>query len=296
MEENIYKKTIDKLEEFIDAYLEKMHEKYKENTAVQEKLEHIARVKVLTEKLCPDDRLAKVAAKYHDIGRFPQMELLGSFNDGRVLHHYLGEDFIARALYQGILEPSEELETIRLAVSYHARMNFMPYRAQVPEKTINIVDAVGRADNIENGCIGAVGYVEREALTDAKGYKKENPSADQTKVSTEVWEFYQKGEKFDKMKFCKTYADYTLFAAILAITSLKGKDRALAKHALKLPCKGSNIEGQERKQYASALEGYKDIFSRLIEPEKAMKAYKILEGFYMDKQEDIGENNGVEIR
>lgn len=288
--------NIDKLEIFIDNYLKEMHEKYKDNPAVQDKLEHIARVTVLTEKLCPEDRLVKVAAKYHDIGRFPQIELLGTFNDGKILHHYLGEDFIARALYQGKLEPSQELEAIRLAVSYHARMKFMPYKSEIPQETIEIVDAVGRADDIENGCIGAVGYIEREAVTDAKGHSKENPEADQTKVSPEVWEFFQKGEKFDKMKFCKTYADYTLFAAVLAITSLKGKDRALAKHALGLPCKGSSLEGQERKQYASALEGYKDIFSRLIEPEKAMAAYEVLESFYKDKQEDIGENNGGDER
>ena len=288
--------NIDKLEIFIDDYLTEMHEKYKDNQAVQDKLEHIARVTMLAEKLCPEDRLAKVAAKYHDVGRFSQMELLGSFNDGKILHHYLGEDFIARALYQGKIEPSQELEAIRLAISYHARMKFMPFKSEIPKQAIDIVDAVGRADDIENGCIGAVGYIEREAVTDAKGYKKENPKADQTRVSQEVWGFFQSGEKFDKMKFCKTYADYTLFAAILAITSLKGKDRALAKHALELSCKGSYIEGQERKEYASALEGYKDIFSRLIEPEKAMKAYEILEGFYKEKQENLGENDGGDGR
>jgi len=288
--------NIDKLEIFIDNYLKEMHEKFKDNPAVQGKLEHIARVAVLTEKLCPEDKVARVAAKYHDIGRFPQMELLGSFNDGKILHHYLGEDFIARALYQGKIEPSPELEAIRLAISYHARMNFMPYKSEIPEATIDIVDAVGRADDIENGCIGAVGYIEREAVTDTKGYRKENPEADQTKVSPEVWEFFKKGEKFDKMKFCKTYADYTLFAAILAITSLKGKDRNLAKHALGLPCKGSVLEGQERTQYSSALEGYKDIFSRLIEQEKAQAAYEILENYYKDRQEDIGENNGGDAR
>ena len=283
--------NIDKLEEFIDTYLQEMHKKYKDNPTVQDKLEHIARVTVLTEKLCPNDRLAKIAAKYHDIGRFPQMELLGSFNDGKVLHHYLGEDFIARAVYQGKLEPSKELETIRLVVSYHARMSFMPYKSEMPKQAINMVNSIGRVDDIENGCIGAVSYLEREAVTDAKGYKKENPEIDHTKVSPEVWEFFQKGEKFDKMKFCKTYADYTLFAAVLAITSLKGKDRALAKQALRLPCKGSWLEGQERKQYTSALEGYNDIFSRLIEKEKAMEAYKILEGFYKDKPNELGEND-----
>lgn len=264
--------TIDKLEAFIDNFLNEMKQKHKDNSAIQDKLEHIGKVAKLTQLLCPEDRLAKVAAKYHDIGRFPQLELLGSFNDGKILHHYLGEDFIARALYKGELEPSKELDAIRQTVSYHARMKYMPYQAEIPEDVVSIVDAVGRADDIENGCIGAVGYVEREAKTDVKGYVKNNPEADQSKVSAEVWEFFKRGEKFDKMKYCKTYADYTLFASVLAITALKGKDRALAIKAMELPCKGSQLEGQERGTYASALEGYKDLFSKLVEPEKSRRS------------------------
>lgn len=285
--------NIDKLEIFIDDYLREMHTKYKDNLAVQEKLEHIARVTILTEKLCPEDKLAKVAAKYHDIGRFLQIELIGSFDDSKILHHYLGENFIARALYKGKVESSQELDAIRLAISYHARMNFMPYKSEIPQKAIDIVDAVGRADDIENGCIGAIGYLEREAVTDAKGYKRENPDISQKTVSTEVWELFRDGKKFDKMKYCKTYADYTLFAAVLAITSLKGKDRELAKHALALPCKGSSLEGQERAHYNSALEGYKDIFLKLIQPEKAKVAYEILEGYCKDKKIDVREDDSI---
>lgn len=268
--------TLDKLELFIDNYLKEMKNKYKDNSAMQDKLNHIARVTILTEKICGEDRLARIAAKFHDIGRFPQLELLGSFNDGKVLHHYLGEDLVARALYKGELEPSKELDVIRLAISYHARMNTMPYKTEVPKQSLDIVDAVGRADDIENGCIGATGYLLREADEDAKGYKRDNPDLDMKAVSPEVWEFFEKGEKFDKMKHCKTYADYTLFASVLAIQALKGKDRLIAKAAMDLQCNG----------YESALEGYKDIFSKLEQPEYSEKAFGVLKGFYDKKHEE----------
>lgn len=268
--------TLDKLELFIDNYLKEIKNKYKDNQAVQDKLNHIARVTILTEKICGEDRLARIAAKFHDIGRFPQLELLGSFNDGKILHHYLGEDLVARALYKGELEPSKELDVIRLAISYHARMNTMPYKTEVPKQRLDIVDAVGRADDIENGCIGATGYLLREAEEDAKGYKKDNPDLDMKAVSPEVWEFFEKGEKFDKMKHCKTYADYTLFASVLAIQALKGKDRLIAKAAMDLQCNG----------YESALEGYKNIFSKLIQPEYSEKAFEVLKGFYDKKHEE----------
>lgn len=265
--------TLDKLELFIDNYLNEIKNKYKDNLAVQDKLNHIARVTILTEKIFGEDRLARIAAKFHDIGRFPQLELLGSFNDSKVLHHYLGEDLVARSIYKGELEPSKELDVIRLAISYHARMNTMPYKTEVPKRSLDIVDAVGRADDIENGCIGAIGYLLRETEEDAKGYKRDNPELDMKAVSPEVWEFFQKGEKFDKMKHCKTYADYTLFASVLAIQALKGKDRLIAKVAMNLQCNG----------YESALEGYKDIFSKLIQPEYSERAFEVLKGFY-DKE------------
>lgn len=284
---NYNEETLDQLEVFIDSYLAEMQKKYKDNPAVQDKLSHIARVTVLTEKICPQDRLARVAAKYHDIGRFSQIELLGSFNDGKVLHHYLGEDFVARALYKGELEPSEELDVIRLAISYHARMNAMPYKTELPKRSLDIVDAVGRADDIENGCIGATGYLIREAEEDAKGYKKDNPDLDMKTVSPEVWAFFEKGEKFDKMKYCRTYADYTLFASILAIQALKGKDRLVAKAAMDLECNG----------YESALDGYKDIFSKLIQSEYSERAFAVLKGFYDKKHENPNktEKNGPSL-
>lgn len=166
------------------------------------------------------------------------------------------------------------MNSIRQVIQYHGREQFIPYKPELSEETRQLIDIISRVDEIENGCIGATGYLIREAKDDVKGYKQDNPDIDMKEVSPEVWEFFSRGEKFDKMKHCKTYADYTLFASVLAIQGLKGKDRRVAQLAMDLSCNG----------YQSALEGYRDIFSKLIEPKYAKEAFKVLEGFYKDRE------------
>lgn len=276
----INKQELDKIENFIDNYLKEMEEKYKDNPAAQEKLNHIKRVVVLVDEICPNDDLARVAAKAHDVGRFPQLEILGGFNDGKVLHHYLGEDFITRAIYQGKLDPTRELDLIRAVIKYHGRERFLPFVEQIPEDAKKIINIVGRVDGIENGCIGAIGYLEREARDDVKGYKANNPDMDMKKVSPEVFEFFKKGQKFDKMKYCKTYADYTLFAAVLAIEALRGQDRNIAKAAMNISSHG----------YKNTLEGYNAIFDSLVGEEHKENCKKILAGFYNNKDYEFDDN------
>ena len=272
--------VLDELEAYIDAYLEEMAEKYKDNKAALDKLSHIKNVTSLAKIVSNDDRMAIIAAKFHDIGRFKQLELLGSFNDGILLHHYIGEDVVTRAVFNRQLSVSKELNAIRQVVQYHGRQAYIPYKPELAEGVIGLIDVISRVDGIENGCIGATGYLVREAGTDAKGYRENNPDLDMKSVSPEVWEFYSKGQKFDKLKYCKTYADYTLFAAILAIEALKGKDRDVARIAMDIEANG----------YESALAGYKDIFSKLVAPEYADKAFEVLNGYYQSKDYVYGED------
>lgn len=276
----VNKQELDKIEKFVDNFLKEMDEKYKDNPAAQEKLKHIKRVVLLVNEICPNDDLARVAAKAHDIGRFPQLEILGGFNDGKVLHHYLGEDFVTRAIYQGKLSPTRELDLIRGVIKYHGREKFLPFKEEIPETAKEIIDIVGRVDGIENGCIGAIGYLEREARDDVKGYKADNPEMDMKEVSPEVFEFFKKGQKFDKMKYCKTYADYTLFAAVLAIEALRGQDRNIAKAAMNMSSHG----------YKNTLEGYNAIFDSLVGDIYKEDCKKILAGFYNDKDYDFDAN------
>ena len=197
----------------------------------------------------------------------------------------MGEDFITRALYQGKLEYSPELDMIRSVVKYHGRAKFIPFKNEIPQEAMDLVDTIGRVDGIENGCIGAIGYLVREAQEDAKSYRANNPELDMKAISPDVLEFYKKGEKFDKMKYCKTYADYTLFAAVLAITALKGQDRNLALDAMQnyqctRPIYNENGDIVSEKQYDSAIEGYDDIFSILLDPKDKKMCIDVLRGFY----------------
>lgn len=264
------KETIEKIEKFIDNYIISQKEKYKDVPAVQDKIEHIRRTVILTKKIALDNDLARVAAKSHDIGRFLQYELLGKFDDSVVLHHNLGEDIIRRAVFKGEIDVSPELDAIRTTIMFHGRTKFMHYQLKISEQAKELVEIVGRVDEIENGCIGALGYLEREAKEDAKSYIKNNPNLDMKQVSPEVLSFYMKGEKFDKLKYCKTYADYVLFANILAITALRGKDREVAKEAMSLECFG----------YKNAMEGYEDIFKKLIDPKLVNQCVDCMRGFY----------------
>lgn len=278
--DQINKRELDKIEEFVDNYLKEMNEKYKNNSAAQGKLKHIKRVVLLTNEICPNDDLARVAAKAHDIGRFPQLEILGGFNDDKVLHHYLGEDFITRAVYQGKIPPTRELDLIRGVIKYHGREKFLPFKEKIPKDARKIINIIGRVDGIENGCIGAIGYLEREARDDVKGYKANNPDMDMKGISPEVFEFFKKGQKFDKMKYCKTYADYTLFAAVLAIEALRGQDRNIAKAAMNISSHG----------YKNTLEGYNAIFDSLVGENYKEDCKKILAGFYNDKDYEFDDN------
>ncbi len=267
---------LDKLEKWIDEYLAEMEKKYENSQAAMDKINHIKNTVILTKRMTSNDRMSVIATKFHDIGRFKQLELLGSFNDGALLHHNVGEDVITRAVFKGELDISKELNAIRQVIQYHGRQKFIPYKPELDEGVSELIDIVSRVDEIENGCIGATGYLIREAEEDAKGYRKNSPDLDMKSVSPEVWEFFSKGEKFDKMKFCKTYADYTLFASVLAIQALKGNDREIAKAAMDLKCNG----------YESALDGYKDIFSKLIDSKYNEKAFEILREFYDKGQID----------
>ena len=240
---------------------------------LKEKLAHIRRTVGITNEITNGNKLAVAAAKLHDIGRFPQYELLGGFKDYLILHHNLGEDLISRLLFKYILEPSDELDIIRQAIQYHGRMQFIPFKqSPLLSDAEEVTEIVSEVDDLDNGCIGALGYIEGEILNDSKDYQKNNPDLDMKSVSPRVLDFFSRGEKFNKMTECKTYADYLLFASVLAIQSLKGKHREMAAKLLETPCFG----------YANAMEGYRDLFCKYLDPQIALEAYDTFYSFYVE--------------
>lgn len=266
------KSNLEKLNSYIDKFMMEQLEKYKGNKTMEDKTIHILRCNMLMSLIKKDDEMAILGCKFHDIGRFMQYEKLGKFDDKFLSHNLFGEFFLQNEIKNGNLESSYELDTIRLISMYHGLESIIPEKTQLPDEVLEAIKAVSIVDEIDNGCIAALGYLEHEVETDAKNYIQNNPELDMKTVSPEVLQFFLRGEKFDKIKYCKTYADYILFACVLAIKSLKSENYKVAKTAMMQKCY----------KYSNALEGYKDLFEKYIDPRYSNLCYEALLGFYKD--------------
>lgn len=228
---------------------------------------HIANVITLSEAIARaqhspvDYEFLALCAGHHDDGRVNQYELLGKFLDSEILHNELSAQRFNRFMEQNhITEIDDSIRLFLDVMLYHGRMDV----ANLSDESRLYVEIITAADDFENAC-SCVSYLVREAETDAKGYIKEKPEANQKFLSNFVWEHFCRGEKFDKMKYCTTYAEYVLFAATLAMSCIK-KYGDIAKVALSQPGYG----------YSSILDGYKDVFSKTLYPKTAREAYDVL--------------------
>lgn len=245
--------------------------------ALDTKKEHIENVVSLVNRLyetspvkskyCYD--LLVICAMMHDIGRKKQYELLGKFWDTEVSHNVLGVDHLDSWLAKQRTNPEfsaqlrthevqEQINILRDVIMYHGRPELCFNSASKPYVTM-----VTAADDLENAA-ACISYLVREVNEDAKGYRKENPDADQRSVSDFVFNCFKQGKKFDKNVYCHTYGEYVVFAATLMTSSCH--KHMFASSLLKEPGYG----------YPSILEGYKDVFNKTLTPEMAEKAYNIL--------------------
>lgn len=208
-----------------------------------------------------DYELLAICAEHHDDGRVDQYNLLGSFMDTVISHNVLSLNRLEHFLLQhGFNKLDPSIKILRDVMLYHGRM----WLNDLSKESKPYVEIITAADEFENACSG-ISYLLKETKTDAKGYIQQNPHIDQKKVSTFVWEHFCKGEKFDKIKHCSTYAEYVLFVATLAINCIKTYHE-IAKTAFL----------QEGYGYSSILEGYHDVFKQTLSPNMAKQAYHIL--------------------
>ena len=231
------------------------------------KKEHIKNVITLSRTLADylhsdlDRNFLDICSEHHDDGRVNQYELLGKFWDTKISHNSLGIDRFNKFLIdEGDFTVDTSLEIFRDVILYHGRMKL----ANLSPESKKYVEIVTAADDFENVC-SCISYLLKEVETDAKGYISNNPQADQTFVSDFVFEHFKNGEKFDKIKYCNTYAEYILFVATLAIDCIK-KYGNLAKLALSQPGYG----------YSSIILGFKDIFEKTLSSDMAKDSYKFL--------------------
>lgn len=229
---------------------------------------HVENVLKHTEKLYGfmqpsgvDKDLLLICGEHHDDGRVDQYRLLGKFWDTEVSHNVLGVDRFDKWLTNyGYFDKrlDESVEIFRNVMLYHGRMHLSTSIVCTPY--IHIITA---ADDMENAA-ACVSYLVREVEQDAKGYRQNNPEANQTAVSYFVFDCFACGKKFDKSKYCTTYAEYVLFAATLMTSTIANFPFA------------NGLLLQSGYGYDTILDGYKDVFSKTLSPEMAAKAYDIL--------------------
>lgn len=260
----------------MDRNLKAYHEKnrYYEifaSNELQGKFEHIKSVIKLAKVIAElnnsnvDLELLCVLAEHHDDGRVNQQNILGKFCDSKITHNVLGIDRVNRFIVENNLEVDEEIQLLRNVIMYHGRQHLAP---QLSSKEKLYVDLVTEADDFENS-MSCVSYLIKEVENDAKGYIEDDPEANQKQITEEysdyIWKCFKEGKKFDKKKYCKTYADYVLFVATLVTNSIV-KYPSIAKTAFTQPGYG----------YNTILDGFKVTFDATLISEDANKAYKIL--------------------
>jgi len=252
----------------ISALFEKYHEENKNlytDAGIYRKWEHAHRVADLIQHYpqhlqTPHPELAYFLALHHDDGRARQFKLTGALDDRKMHHCIAGErhlqHFIEREGRSWNSCPRDIL-ILRDVLRYHGDLEGLRMSSQWII-SLPYVKAITAADTLDNA-LSCVSYLKRNVYNDEKGllsYKH---------VANFVWEHYEQGKKFDKIKHCKTYSEYIIFAATLATFCIKEYED-LTRELLKSPGFG----------YPSILEGYKDNFFELLSKEDAQRAYEIL--------------------
>lgn len=210
-----------------------------------------------------DHKLLMFCALHHDDGRGIQyIDQEGKLDDNKKSHAEYGAELFLDFVVKNGLEIDPEAQICLDVIRYHGYPGDLRDLG-ISDESRKYVEAVRSADQLENA-VSAVSYLLINYRYDEKGYIANNPKADQTYVSEKVWEHFKKGEKFDKVKLCNTYAEYILFASTLATDVVK-KLGNVARDILYSPGYG----------YDTIMDGYKKIFEEVLSKEMAPKAYEI---------------------
>lgn len=281
-----------------DASLKRLNELYEEimaeyresdNPDIKDKMMHIERVTAMAQAF-DNDKVLHICAALHDaFGRMMQYKILsklggtGVFDDSIVDHHVLGEQAMREFVRTKKIESNDEfLELARAVALYHGLSTTWPTYLRGDARFY--VETVSILDDIDNGTVGFLSYMEREIRTDAKKtmLEKVGGATEEIRrsgiVSDSVMRHLRKGEKFNKFEECKTYADYLVFAMILGIQFLKDSATDLRKFAKR------NLEqavtGYEGLLYTNGIEGIEDLVNKFVCEGQRDEVMKIFMDFY----------------
>ncbi len=236
------------------------------------KVLHVENVERICEQLADDANVNRelllICARLHDLGRSVQWKATQSFSDRVVNHRYLGLQMVEQWLREHQIYPVRDWKVAIDVMQYHGLKHmegFVHYYA------LPYVRLISLADDTENGCCGALGYLEDEKLRDDKGYIKTDPARDQRDLNPDLLGYLERGEKFNKMTMCHTYAEYFVFAAMLAVNAVNAAPE-IAKKAMKDKC----YYDEEHKVWLNAVEGYCHIFQKHLHEADAATACEIM--------------------
>lgn len=241
--------------------------------ALKDKLPHINGVVETSEAIAKlqhsavDLELLRIVAEHHDDGRVPQFELLGKFWDTQVHHCTLGASRLENFMIKNNLKSDHDVEICRKVMLYHGRLEIISSEElnKISDEEREYIEIVSAADDVENAT-SWISYIPREIMEDSKGYCHTNPGNSQTEVSSHlIWANYASGRKYDKNVHCHTYADYTLFAAMLTTNCIM-KYGQFVKEALLKPAYG----------YVTRLEGIRQVFEFALTSADSVKAFDIM--------------------
>ena len=234
--------------------------------AIARKRTHVEMVTKYVEYFATEDmdyELLHFCAKHHDDGRGIQyIDQGGKLDDRKKSHSEYGTEMFLNFIHERNLKLDSEAQICLDVIKYHGYPGNLT-ELPISDESRKYVEAVRSADSLENA-VSCVSYLLINVKYDEKGYVEENPQLDQTFVSDEVWKHFVKGEKFDKLKLCHTYAEYILFASTLATDAVRKMEK-IARKIMHSPGYG----------YSSIMEGYKHIFNEVLSKEMAPKAYEI---------------------
>lgn len=237
------------------------------------KTKHVQNVVRLGMKLPSDDlnpELLRISLKLHDIGRSVQWNVSKNFSDREINHRYIALQMVEQFVRTEKCNISPDWIVVTEVMQYHGVPHMYGF---AHDFALPYIQLVSLADDIENGCNGALGYLEDEKERDDKHYIADAPYRDQRDLNRELLGYLERGEKFNKMALCYTYAEYFVFAAMLAVNACNNAGE-IAKEAMRDKC--YCYEDCDGIHWMDAVEGYCYIFSKHLYEEDAAIACKIM--------------------
>jgi len=214
--------------------------------------------------------LVQIALQLHDIGRSVQWAISKNFSDREINHRYNALQMVENFIRGEKCDISYDWIVVTEVMQYHGVSHMYPF---AHDFALPYIQLVSLADDIENGCNGALGYLEDEKERDDKGYIHDDPKRDQKDLNPELLGYLERGEKFNKMTLCHTYAEYFVFAAMLAVNACNNAGE-IAKEAMKDKC--YCYEDNDGTHWLDAVDGYCYIFNKHLHSNDAERACTIM--------------------